>query len=294
MKIAYLPFVFLLFVSVTAEIWSNSKPLLVVSQHGLSLPIFGEDVDFRSTVQFVIWPLGAWDAFESDESLEKYPSPPSLVHWMGVDDRGRDVFARWLYGMRVSLAFALAAWAGAFIIGVVLGLVQGYWGGWPDLLLQRMSELVVGLPALVVTLVWVALFGGSFYLLFGISVFFGWVNISYLVRSEVLRLKAMPFVMMSKGLGSSTFSTLIRHILPNCLVPVWTFSPLVIAGYIYTLTTLDYLGLGLEPPTPSWGELLKQGQRHFESAWWLLLFPSLGLFFLTLNLHQFSRKWLAK
>ena len=277
--------VIILFMGLFAEFFSHSVPILVIHSSGWSAPAWSGDSDWEEKeLKLAIWPLAAWDAFESDETLERYPAPPSPLHWMGVDDRGRDVFARLIYGLRVSFAFALASWIGSFLIGIFLGAIQGFFGGWVDLVIQRFTELVVGLPALPLLMVGVGFIGAGFWWLLILVWFLGWVNISYIIRAEVLHLRQSAFVESSLSLGASKIRVIVRHILPQCMLSVVTYSPLVIAGYIYTLTALDYLGVGLSAPTPSWGEILRQGFRHLDSAWWLLFFPSFGLFLIMLSL----------
>lgn len=285
--------VFLLFLSVTAEFWSNNKPL-VMKYHGqLYFPVlkdyypteFGQDgfvtnyraVDLKADGGWALWPLVPWNPYESNEALSTYPGPPSHDNWFGTDDRGRDVLSRLIYGFRYSMGFALAAWFFSFMAGVVAGAIMGYWGGRADLYGQRLVEVFDSLPYLLMLLTLIALLGATLWLLVAFSVFLGWMTISSYIRAEFLKLRKREFVEAAKAQGVGTFRILFRHILPNGLGPIITFSPTTIAGYIYTLAILDYLGMGLPPPTPSWGELLQQAQNYFTIAWWLAVYPSCAM-----------------
>lgn len=286
-------FAFLLFLSVTAEFWANSKPLLMKYHGSYYAPVlkdyypseFGQEgfvanyrtVDLSTAGDYAVWPLVRWNPYESNETLSTYPAPPSKDNWFGTDDRGRDVLARLIYGFRYSIGFALAVWVLAFGVGTIGGAIMGYWGGRVDMVGQRIVEIFDSLPYLLMLLTLVAFLGASMQLLVAFSVFLGWMRISAYMRAEFLKLRKREFIEAAKAQGVGVFRILFRHILPNALGPLITFSPTEIAAMIYTLAILDYLGMGLPPPTPSWGELLQQAQSYFTIAWWLAVYPSLAM-----------------
>lgn len=284
---------FLIFVSLTAEIWANSKPLVMKYQDAIYFPVFktyyptdfGQDgfvtnyraLNLKENGNWAVWPPIEWNPYESNESLSTYPAAPSKDNLMGTDDRGRDVFARLIYGFRYSMGFALAAWFFSFLIGTIAGAVMGYWGGRVDMVGSRLVEVFDALPYILMLLTLIALLGASFWLLVAFSVLLGWMRISTYMRAEFLRLRKRDFVESARAQGVGTNRILFRHILPNGLGPLITFSPSEIAAYIYVLAILDYLGMGLQPPTPSWGELLQQAQSYFTIAWWLAVYPSIAM-----------------
>lgn len=285
--------IFLLFLSLTAELWANSKPLLLKYQGQWYVPVvktyhpatFGiEDqiiMDYRALAMgekdFALWPLVPWDPYESNKAVETYPSGPSKDNWFGTDDRGRDVLSRLIYGFRYSIGFAILVWVFSFIVGVILGSIMGFMGGYTDMAGQRLVEVFESMPYLLMLITLVSVFGANLWLLVGFSVIFGWMLISTYIRAEFLKLRKREFVESARAQGVGQLRIIFRHILPNALGPIITFSPFVIAGEIYALASLDYLGLGLPPPTPSWGELLQQAQNYFTIAWWLAVFPSLAM-----------------
>jgi len=207
----------------------------------------------------------------------RFPYPSVEGHWMGIDAAGRDVLARILYGLRTSLTFGLLLVAGSMALGIFAGAVQGYYGGVLDITAQRIIEIWSALPFLYIMILMGSVYGRSFSLLLFCYGLFNWIGISYYVRGEFLRLRRQAFVEAARCMGISTPKILFRHILPNALVPVITFFPFSLVGAIGALAALDYLGFGLPPPTPSWGELLFQAQQY-RWAWWLILYPSCALF----------------
>jgi len=293
-------FLFFLFLSLTAEFWSNSKPLVLSYQGSLYFPfiktypplalgIEGESVvNYRDLKlregDWAVWPLIKWDPYESNVSIDKFPGPPSSSNWLGTDDRGRDVLSRLLYGYRYSISFALCAWLISYLIGTLLGALMGYFGGMIDIISQRLVEIIDALPFLIILITLTTVVGRSFLFMTLFVAFFSWVGISFYMRAEFLRLRRRAFVEASRALGRSHWSIMLKHILPNALNPIITFSPFALAGFIGTLTVLDYLGFGLMPPTPSWGELLSQAEKNLTTAWWLAFYPSLCLFATLLSL----------
>lgn len=288
-------FVVFLLLSLTAEMWANSKPLVLYYQNNLYFPVlkryspdtFGikeeyvtnyRNLNMESGKDWALWPLVTWDPLESDTSLKKFPSPPDSKHWLGTDQSGRDVLARLLYGYRYSISFALCVWFFSYLIGCLAGALMGYFGGLTDLAGQRLVEIIDALPFLIILITLTTVIGRSFPVMILLLAFFSWVGISFYMRAEFLRLRRRPFIEASRALGRGHKNLMFKHILPNALNPIITFSPFALAGFISVLAVLDYLGFGLMPPTPSWGELLSQAEKHVRTAWWLALFPSLALF----------------
>ena len=210
-----------------------------------------------------------------------FPFAPVKGHLMGIDGAGRDVLARILYGLKTSLAFGFLLVVCSMTTGIITGSVQGYYGGVIDITGQRFIEIWSALPFLYIMILMGSTYGRSFSLLLFCYGLFNWIGISYYVRSEFLRLRKQAFVEAAKCLGISSHKIIFKHILPNAMAPVITLFPFSLVGAIGSLAALDYLGFGLPPPTPSWGELLFQAQQY-RWAWWLILYPSMALFFVML------------
>lgn len=293
-------FLFLIFLSATAEFWANSAPIVMSYEGEVYWPlmktyhptVFGQTdtlvTDYRKLNPFSdwsIWPPVQWNPLESNLKVDSFPSSPTMDNLFGTDDRGRDVLARLLYGFRYSIGFALLVWVLSYSFGIVAGSFMGYFGGWVDLTGQRLVEVFESMPLFLLLITLVSIFGASLWLLVVFSAIFGWMMISIYVRAEFLKLRKREFVESARALGGGTRRVVFKHILPNALGPVVTFSPFTIAGAITGLANLDYLGFGLPPPTPSWGELLQQAHSHFSVAWWLAVFPSLALFLTLLVLN---------
>ncbi|RME14085.1 MAG: ABC transporter permease subunit [Bdellovibrio sp.] len=283
----------ILFISITAEFWANNKPILLYYKHHLYAPVFfyyhpslfgqkGFVTDYRklelSEQDWSLWPPIRWGPNESNKSLEEYPSPPSSENLLGTDDRGRDVLTRLIYGFRYSFIFSILVWLGAFSIGIALGAFMGFFGGKVDLIGQRLVEIFESLPYLLLLITLISIFGANIWLLIIFSSLFGWMSICQYTRAEFLKLRKREFVEAARALGVKRSKIIFRHVLPNALGPALTFSPFRIAISIYSLAILDFLGFGLPPPTPSWGELLQQAYKNFTIAWWLAVFPSMALF----------------
>lgn len=210
-----------------------------------------------------------------------YPFKPCAGHPLGLDHSGRDVLVRIMHAVRIGLSFALLLTLASTVLGVLLGAVQGYFGGWVDLAGQRATEIWGALPFLYVVILLSSVFGRSFLLLLGVYTAFNWIGMAAYIRGEYLRLRRQPFVESAVCLGASTRSVLFRHILPNALTPVITLFPFLLVGAIGSINALDYLGYGMPAGTPSFGELLNQAQ-DYRNAWWLTLYPSVSLFGLML------------
>lgn len=207
----------------------------------------------------------------------RFPYPPGKGHPLGIDDAGRDVLARILYGLRIALTFGLLLVGASMLLGIIAGSIQGYYGGKLDITAQRLIEIWSALPFLYVMILMGSIYGRSFMLLLVCYGLFNWIGISYYLRAEFLSLRKRPFVEAAWCMGVPNYKIIFKHILPNALVPVITFFPFSLVGAIGALAALDYLGFGLPPPTPSWGEMLFQAQQY-RWAWWLILYPSVALF----------------
>lgn len=237
----------------------------------------------RVSIDAPQWPAGfpvpgtpGWTHREIREEV-RFPFRPVRGHPLGLDASGRDVAARMLYALRTSLSFGMLLVVATLTLGTLAGAIQGYCAGAVDLWGQRFIEIWESLPFLYVLILLGSVYGQSFSLLLGIYALFNWVGISHYMRAEFLRLRRQPFVEAARGLGLPPRKIIFRHILPNALVPLVTFFPFQLVGAIGAMAALDYLGFGLPPPLPSWGELLAQAQE-FPAAWWLALYPALALF----------------
>jgi microcin C transport system permease protein len=273
-----------------AEVLSNDRPLVVHYDGGWYFPIFktypettfGGDFETETDyndpyIRSLLsegsnWALYAPNPyrFDSINYFAESPNPaaPSFENLLGTDDRGRDVLARLIYGFRISVLFAFALTIIGVAIGVVLGGLQGYFGGRFDLLFQRFTEIWGSMPELYLLIIFASIFKPSLLLLLVLLSLFGWMGLADYVRAEFLRGRNMEYVKAARALGVSSRVIMWRHLLPNGLTPVITFLPFRISGAILALTSLDFLGLGVPPTTPSLGELLAQGKENID-AWWL-------------------------
>lgn len=188
-------------------------------------------------------------------------------NWLGTDDQGRDVVARLIYGFRISVLFGLILCAFSSVIGITAGAIQGYFGGWTDLIFQRLIEIWTSIPALYLLIIVAAIITPSFFVLLGILLLFSWVALVGVVRAEFLRARNFEYVRAARALGLSNRTIMIRHLLPNAMVATLTFLPFILNGSITTLTSLDFLGFGLPPGSPSLGELLAQGKANLQAPW---------------------------
>ncbi len=291
----------LFFLSFTAEFWANNKPHVMKYQGKLYFPlvvdyhptVFGrEDIyvmDYRALEfdeakgDWSVWPVVQWDPFESNKTVEEYPSKPTRYNLMGTDDRGRDVLTRLLYGLRYTLIFSVGAWFASYVLGVILGSLMGFFGGKVDLIGMRVVEIIQTMPVTLILITIISIFTPNLFVLIIFLCVFDWTKIATYMRAQFLQLRQREFVEAARALGSSNMRIVFKHILPNGITPIVTFSPFDIAFNISYLAFLDYLGLGLRAPTPSWGELLQQAQKYFTTAEWLVWYPSLALV-LTLTL----------
>ena len=278
--------------SLFAEVLSNDKPILVYYQGQTYFPIFkvysektfGGDFDTQADYNdpyvkkllhengnWAIYPLNPF-RYDTINYYNEQPNParPSADNLLGTDDRGRDVLARLIYGFRLSVLFAFALTVIGVIIGILAGAIQGYFGGRVDLYLQRLIEIWGSMPELYLLIIFASLFEPSVLLLIILLSVFGWMGLADYVRAEFLRGRNMDYVKAARAMGLSNSTIIFRHLLPNSMTPVVTFLPFRISAAIMALTSLDFLGLGVPPTTPSLGELLSQGKENIE-AWWLSL-----------------------
>lgn len=214
-----------------------------------------------------------WMMSES-ERCSAYPLGPDdpnctlgNMNWLGTDDQARDVSARLIYGFRISVLFGLILTAASAVVGVASGAVQGYFGGWTDLILQRFIEIWSSMPVLYILLIIAAILPPGFWILLGIMLLFSWVAFVGIVRAEFLRARNFEYVNAARALGVSNTTIMFRHLLPNAMVATLTFLPFILSGSITTLTSLDFLGFGLPPGSPSLGEMIAQGQRNLQAPW---------------------------
>lgn len=220
--------------------------------------------------------------YHPNESLLEMPGQPphfpSAEHWCGTDNRGRDVFARLVYGFRISISFALITMTISYIVGITIGALLGYFGGRFDITMQRLIEVWSSMPFLYTIIIISSILQPTFLLLVFVLTLFGWIGMTYYVRGEFYREKAKDYVAAAIAMGAGHREVIFRHILPNALTPVVSFAPFAVVAYIGSLVSLDFLGFGLAPPTPSWGQLVQQGMDDITFAWWLVLTPLSALF----------------
>jgi microcin C transport system permease protein len=214
---------------------------------------------------WMIWPPVPYSYDTPNDLGRSAPSPPDWQHWLGTDDTTRDVLARVIYGFRLSILFALIVTVFASIIGVIAGAIQGYFGGWLDLVFQRFLEVFSALPSLYVIIILTAILGRSFWLLVTLSIIFGWPALTGLIRAEFFRARNFEYVRAAQALGVNNWTIMMRHILPNAMVATLTFLPFIVTGAISTLAGLDFLGFGLPSSSPSLGELSQQAKLNLQS-----------------------------
>ncbi|MCX5520752.1 ABC transporter permease [Kaistia defluvii] len=219
-------------------------------------------------------PAPPWWMIPQEDRCRAYPlgdADPNCTlgnfNWMGTDDQGRDVVARLLYGVRLSVLFGLVLTVVSSAIGILAGAVQGYFGGWLDLIFQRFIDIWTSLPELYILLIMASILVPSFWVLLGILLLFSWVRLVGLVRAEFLRARNFEYVRAARALGVKNRTIIVRHVLPNAMVATLTFLPFILNGSITTLTSLDFLGFGLPPGSPSLGELLAQGKNNLQAPW---------------------------
>ena len=278
--------------SLGAELLVNSRALAVSYQGELYFPTygaflpgttFGLDYEYETNYRdlqrvfaergggdWVLLPLVAYNPLENDLRSDRFPPyPPSWEsgHYLGTDSTGRDVLARLVYGFRTAMAFSFALLAFNYVIGIVAGCAMGFWGGAFDLLFQRLIEVINNVPTLYVIMIVASVVVPSFWTLLAVMVLLGWTQMTWYMRTSTYKEKSREYVAAARALGAGSARMIGSHILPNALSVIVTFVPFSVAAGVTLLTALDYLGFGLPPPTPSWGEMLAQGTGHLESPW---------------------------
>lgn len=281
-------FLFLFIASLFAEVIANDKPIVISYQGDFYFPVltmypektFGGDFDTETMYRdpfiaekinadgWMIWPPVRYSYSTINYDLRvPAPSVPTGENLLGTDDQGRDVLARLIYGFRISVLFGLMLTVFSSIVGVVAGAVQGYFGGWIDLLFQRFIEIWSGLPELFLLIILASIITPNFGWLLCILLLFTWMSLTHVVRAEFLRARNFDYVKAARALGVTEPRIMLRHVLPNALVSAMTYIPFVMAGGITALTTLDFLGFGLPPGSASLGELLLQGKNNPQAPW---------------------------
>lgn len=281
-------FLFVFILSLFAEVIANDKPVFVwYKRHayfplienytdeffGGNLPTYADykDAFTRQEIEkhgFMVMPIipFSYDTVHYDLG-EVSPSPPSRGHWLGTDDQARDILARLIYGLRISILFGLLLTIISCFLGIVIGAVQGYFGGKTDLILQRILEIWSSLPQLFILILVFSLFRPSFWTLLLVLMLFSWPTLVFVVRAEFLRARNMDYVKSAKILGSSDFKIMFHHVLPNALVATLTYIPFVLSGAVVALTALDFLGFGLPLGEASLGDLVRQGKDNIQAPW---------------------------
>jgi microcin C transport system permease protein len=274
--------------SLVAELIANDRPLLVYFDGGFYFPVLREypettfggvfptEAVYRdpAVIQaitakgWMLWPPipFRYDTINYDLPVPA-PAPPSRVNWLGTDDQGRDLTARLIYGFRISVLFGLTLTLVSSIVGIMAGGVQGYFGGWVDLLFQRVIEIWSGLPILYLLIILASVVEPTFWWLLGLMLLFSWMSLVAVVRAEFLRARNFDYVRAARALGVRNSLVMVRHVLPNAMVATLTFLPFILNGSITTLTSLDFLGFGLPPGSPSLGEILAQGKANPQAPW---------------------------
>ncbi len=281
-------FLSLFIVSLLAEVVANGKPLLIRFNAKFYFPLFKNyvETDFGGDLEFevdyhdpyihdhitengwMLWPIIPYKFDTIDYALDvPAPAPPSRTHWLGTDDQGHDVLSQVIYGFRISVIFGLVLTFFSSIIGVSAGAVQGYFGGRVDLIFQRFIEMWASIPSLYLIIIITSIVRPSFGLLLIILLLFRWLSLVGVVRAEFLRVRNFEFVKAARALGVRNSVIIYRHILPNAMVATFTFLPFILNASIIALTSLDFLGLGLPPGSPSLGRLLAQGKANLQAPW---------------------------
>lgn len=231
--------------------------------------------------------LGPWLSPHSYSrvNLQQHLQPPSASHWLGTDELGRDVLTRLLQGGRVSLFVGLSAALLSALAGILIGAVSGYYGGFIDTLLMRFTDLMLSIPSLPLLLILSRLGKGTVWEIVGILVIFGWMSLARIVRGSFLSLREMQFVDSARVVGSPHWRIILRHILPNTMAPIIVYATLNLGYAILAESSLSYLGLGIQPPLPSWGNMLLNAQHYLKVAPWLAIFPGLLIFVSLLSVN---------
>jgi len=282
----------MIFVSFFAEVFINSRAVMVYYDGEFFFPTYTNmipgsvfdlgyeyetnyrdlKIKFENTSNFVVLPPVPYNPYENDLKFNTYPPfPPSFKekHYFGTDNVGRDIFSRLVYGFRTAIVFSFVLLILNYTIGITIGCSMGYFGGKFDLIFQRIIEIWSNIPFLYVIIIIASIVIPNFMILILIMAFFGWIGITWVMRTMTYKEKEKEYIMAVRSLGASHARIIFKHIIPNTISVIVTYAPFAISGGIVSLTSLDYLGFGLPAPTPSWGELLSQGWQNME-AWWIV------------------------
>ncbi|WP_426566954.1 ABC transporter permease [Angustibacter sp. McL0619] len=216
------------------------------------------------------------------------PRPPNATFWLGTDDLGRDILVRIAYGARISLLVGVLATGLTVVVGVVMGLAAGFFGGWVDTVLARLIDVILSVPFLLVAIALVSIVGPSLLLTIVVIGFFSWASVARIVRGQVLSLRETEFVEAARSIGASNSRVMFVEILPNVLAPVIVYASLLVPVVIVVEATLSFLGLGLTPPTADWGGMISEAQSYYTTAWWFLVFPGAALLLTTIAFNLFG------
>ena len=294
-KRGYYSFIILsimIFVSLFAEFFVNNRAIIVKYNGQFYFPTYGDiipgktfgldyayETNYRdlanrfrtnNTQNWVLLPIIPFNPYENDLRDNEYPPfPPSLNdrHYLGTDTVGRDITARLIYGFRIAIFFSMGLLVANYLIGISIGCAMGFVGGKFDLFFQRVIEIWSNVPFLYVVIIISSIIVPNFFMLIVIMAFFGWIGMTWVMRTVTYKEKAREYVLAARALGASGSRIIFRHIIPNTISVIVTFAPFSVSGGIVSLTSLDYLGFGLPPPTPSWGELLQQGWANMDAYW---------------------------
>ena len=290
---SFIIFCVLILVALSAELLVNSRALIVNYEGEYYFPTYGDmisgntfglDYDYETNYRqlarqfaeerngnWVLLPPVPYNAFENDLKEDQFPPfAPSIQnkHYLGTDAVGRDIVARLLYGFRIAIFFSLALLVVNYTIGVSIGSAMGFWGGKFDLFFQRVIEIWSNVPFLYIIIIISSIIVPNFFMLILIMSFFGWIGITWTMRTMTYKERSREYVLAARALGATNSRIIFKHIIPNTIAVIVTFAPFAVSSVIVALTSLDYLGFGLPPPTPSWGELLQQGWTNLD-AWWI-------------------------
>lgn len=273
-------------VAILAPFLANEKPIVMTHEgETLWFPNLGFHQTALADVDFRFWKPEGFHLLTpiryspNTSDIYNFLAPPDAKHWLGTDDRGRDVLSRVIWGTRVSMSVGFIAMGIALVIGVTMGTLAGYYRGWVDALILRIIEIVMCFPMLVLIIVLIAFLPPSIYNIMVAFGLFGWTGIARLVRGQFLKLRESDFAIAAKATGLSDARIMFRHLLPNALAPVLVSATFGVAGAILLESALSFLGFGVPPPTASWGELLDQSRGYFDrGVWWLVIFPGVAIF----------------
>jgi peptide/nickel transport system permease protein len=286
----------LFFVAIFAPFLANDKPIVVLYRGHVYMPVFsGADKvgpfvwkDIKNKAPFLfqhitgkenayaVWPLVRYSPTEYN--LLDFLLPPTSDHWLGTDDSGRDVLSRMIHGARVSLSVGFVAEGIAVLIGIFLGALAGYFGGWTDTAISRLIEIMVTIPTFFLIIAIIAFLSPSIYNIMVVIGLTGWTGAARFIRAEFLKLKQLDFITALRALGASHRRIIFFHLMPNAMAPVVVSAVFGIADAILIESSLSFLGFGVPPPTPSWGDILSQSRDYIEFAWWLTVFPGFAIF----------------